>query len=116
MTCTREQRHQPSIANIAMPELKNVNVISMMIAIAGGMKKMNNLYERLKPEALAILQSEGEKYPNAIKSLIQELKINRYIIDLSYGTVISMSNFLNLDNYRLTEILNQFEENENIIS
>lgn len=88
----------------------------MMIAIAGGMKKMNNLYERLKPEALAILQSEGEKYPNAIKSLIQELKINRYIIDLSYGTVISMSNFLNLDNYRLTEILNQFEENENIIS
>lgn len=77
---------------------------------------MKNLFERLKPEALAILQQEGEKYPNAIKSLIQELKINRYIIDLSYGTVISMSNFLNLDNYRLTEILNQFEENENIIS
>jgi predicted GTPase len=116
MTCTIVQRHQPSIANIAMPELKNVNVISMMIAIAGGMKKMNNLFERLKPEALAILQQEGEKYPNAIKSLIQELKINRYIIDLSYGTVISMSNFLNLDNYRLTEILNQFEENENIIN
>ena len=49
-------------------------------------------------------------------SIIQELKINRYIIDLSYGTVISMSNFLNLDNYRLPEILNQFEENENIIN
>ena len=42
MICTREQRHQPSIANIAMPELKNVNVISTMIAIGGGMKKMNN--------------------------------------------------------------------------
>lgn len=77
---------------------------------------MKNLFERLKPEALAILQQEGEKYPNAIKSLIQELKINRHIIDLSFGTIISMSNFLNLNNYRLIEILNLFEENENIIS
>ena len=77
---------------------------------------MKTLYERLKPETLAILQSEADKYPNAVKSLIQELKGNRYIIDLSYGTVISMSNFLNLKNYQLTEILNLFEENENIIS
>ena len=42
MNCTIVQRHQLSIANTAMPELKNVNVISTMIAIAGGMKKMNN--------------------------------------------------------------------------
>lgn len=77
---------------------------------------MKTLYERLKPETLAILQSEGDKYPNAVKALIQELKGNRYIIDLSYGTVISMSNFLNLKNYQLTEILNLFEENENIIN
>ena len=79
-------------------------------------KKMKPLFERLKPEHVAKLQSEGERYPNAVKSLIQELKGNRYIIDLSYGSVISMSNFLNLKNYQLTEILNIFEENENIIS
>lgn len=77
---------------------------------------MKTLFERLKPEALAVLQSEGEKYPNAVKSLIQELKGNRYIIDLSYGTVISMSNFCNLRDYNLTEILNLFEDNENIIN
>ena len=77
---------------------------------------MKPLFERLKPEHVAKLQSEGERYPNAVKCLIQELKGNRHIIDLSYGTVISMSNFLNLKNYQLTEILNIFEENENIIS
>ena len=77
---------------------------------------MKTLFERLKPEHVAKLQSEGERYPNAVKSLIQELKGNRYIIDLSYGSVISMSNFLNLKNYQLTEMLNLFEENENIIS
>jgi hypothetical protein len=77
---------------------------------------MKTLFERLKPETLLKLQKASEKYPNAIKSIIQELKINRFIIDLNYGTVISLSNFLDLKDYSLTEIYNQFEENENIIN
>lgn len=77
---------------------------------------MKTLFERLKPETLAILQSEADKYPNSVKSLIQELKCNCYVIDLSYGTVISLSNFCNLRYYNLTRILNLFEENENIIN
>lgn len=117
MTCTREQRHQPSIANIAIPELKDVNVISMMITIAGGMKKMNNLnqkkmktlHERLKQEYVTILQKESKKYPNAIKALDEEFRNKHHIMELNYGTVVSLTNFLALTNCNYQTILNLFE-------
>jgi hypothetical protein len=77
---------------------------------------MKTLFERLKPETLLKLQKASEKYPAAIKSIVQELKISRFCMDLNYGTVISLSNFLDLKDYSLTEIYNLFEEHENLVS
>jgi hypothetical protein len=110
MTCTRGQRHQQSIANTAMHDSKNVNAISMMITIAGGTKNMNNLYDRLKPEYKAKLEEEAEFYPNSIRAIEQELKRTTSFIDLKYGTVFELSNFLILYNYDLSTIDNLFEQ------
>jgi hypothetical protein len=70
---------------------------------------MKTLFERLKPELLAKMQEEGQQYPHAIKALIEELKNNKSVLDLTYGGAISMSNFLGLPNYTITELLNLFE-------
>ena len=110
MTCTSVRRHQQSIVNTAMQELKNANAISMMIAIAGGTKKMNNLFDRLKPEYKALLQDQAEFYPNAIPAIIEELKKESSILDLRYGTVGSLALYLNLKNSGFTEIVNLFNE------
>ncbi len=110
MTCTREQRHQQSIANTVMPELKNVNAINTTITIAGGMKNMNSLFDRLKPEHKATLERQADLYPSSIKHIIQELNSSYSFIDLKYGSVIALSNFCNLHNYDISTINNLFEQ------
>jgi hypothetical protein len=110
MICTREQRHQQSIANIAMPELRNVNATNMTITIAGGMKNMNNLFDRLKPEHKATLERQADLYPSSIKHIIQELNSSYSFIDLKYGSVVALSNFCNLHNYDISTINNLFEQ------
>jgi hypothetical protein len=116
MTCTREQRHQQSIANTAMPELKNVNAINMTIMIAGGMKNMNSLFDRLKPEHKATLEKQADLYPSSIKHIYMELKGSYSFIDLKYGSVIALSSFCSLPNYEILTINNLFEKHENISS
>jgi hypothetical protein len=96
--------------NIAMQELKNVNAISTMITTEGGMKKMNNLFDRLKPEYKALLEDQAEFYPTAIPEIIDELKKESSILDLRYGTVGSLALYLNLKNSGFTEIVNLFNE------
>jgi hypothetical protein len=96
--------------NTAMHELKNVNATSTMIMIAGGTKKMSNLFDRLKPEYKALLEDQSEFYPNAIPAIIEELKKEKSILDLRYGTVGSLALYLNLKNSGITEIINLFNE------
>jgi hypothetical protein len=93
-----------------MLDLKNVNATSTMTMIAGGMKNMNSLTKRLKPEAAAKLQEASKEFPYAIGAIMDELNIYVSILDLKYGTVISLSNFLDLRRYDIVELLTQFEE------
>ncbi len=81
-----------------------------MITTEGGMKKMSNLFDRLKPQYKALLQDQAEFYPNAIPAIIDELKKESSILDLRYGTVRSLALYLNLLNSEFTEILNLFNE------
>jgi hypothetical protein len=93
-----------------MHELRNVNATSMMIVIAGGMKNMNNLFERLKPEHKATLERQADLYPSSIKHIYQELNSSYSFIDLKYGSVVALSNFCNLPNYDISTINNLFEQ------
>jgi hypothetical protein len=76
----------------------------------GGTKKMNNLFDRLKPEYKALLQDQAELYPVAIASFMEEFRNEKFVIDLKYGTVVSLSNFCNLVNYDISTIDNLFNE------
>ena len=69
---------------------------------------MSNLYERLKPEYKAILDQQFKLYPNAIKAAVEELKNTHYVMDLKYGTVVSLSNFLGLRDYNFVTISDLF--------
>ena len=82
----------------------------MMIVIAGGMKNMNNLFERLKPEHKATLERQADLYPSSIKHIYQELNSSYSFIDLKYGSVVALSNFCNLPNYDISTINNLFEQ------
>jgi hypothetical protein len=93
-----------------MHELRNVNVINTMITTEGGMKNMNNLYDRLKPEFKATLEKQAELYPSSIKHIYMELNGSYSFIELKYGSVIALSNFCNLPNYQITTIDNLFEK------
>lgn len=93
-----------------MPELKNVNVTSTMIMIEKGMQNMSSLYDRLKPEYKAKLQLSAIEFPNTIQGLINELTENNSILYLRYGTVCTISMYLDLKFFDITEILNLFEE------
>jgi hypothetical protein len=92
-----------------MLDLKNVNATNMTIMIAGGMKNMNSLLERLKPEYKAKLDEQAKAYPSAVASFIQELKDESFVMDLKYGTAVSLTNFLNLPDYNFVTISNLFE-------
>jgi hypothetical protein len=74
----------------------------------GGMRNMSNLYERLKPEYKAILDQQEIVYPNAIKALFEELENTHYVMDLKYGTAVSLSNFLGLRDYNFVTISDLF--------
>jgi hypothetical protein len=94
----------------AKERLKSKVTTNLKITIAGGMKKMSNLFDRLKPEYKALLQDQAEFYPNAIPAIIEELKQESSILDLRYGTVRSLALYLNLKNSGITEIVNLFNE------
>jgi hypothetical protein len=94
----------------AKERLKSKVTTSTMITTEGGMKKMSNLFDRLKPEYKVLLQDQAEFYPNAIPSIIEELKKEKSILDLRYGTVGSLALYLNLKNSGITEIVNLFNE------
>lgn len=73
---------------------------------------MKTLYERLKPEFKAKLDNAYEVYPNAVKTVVKELKSEHSILDLRFGTVNIMSIYLDLKSADITHILDLFEANE----
>jgi len=60
---------------------------------------MRNLFERLKPEYLKMIEDEEINFPFSAKHLQDKLKSTNHLIDLEYGTVISLLTFLGLFNY-----------------
>jgi len=70
---------------------------------------MKTLYERLKPEYKAELDEQAKAYPSAVASFIQELKDENFVMDLKFGTVVSLTNFLTLPDYDFVTISNLFK-------
>ena len=48
---------------------------------------MKNLLERMKAEPLAKFNSEKEKYASTFEAVEQDLKTNKFVADLRFGTI-----------------------------
>ena len=46
---------------------------------------MKNLLERLKPKYLELLEQEKKLNPLLVDSVKKELKVNKYVMDLTFG-------------------------------
>ena len=62
----------------------------------GGMK---TLYERLKPEYKAMLESQSKTYKHSISLVTDSMKSKVIISDLTYGGIGVLVNHLNLKSY-----------------
>jgi len=70
---------------------------------------MKTLFDRLKPEVFAKLQGQGEEYPFAVASFMEEFRNAKFVMDLKYGTAVSLSTFLRLKGYDFVSISNLFD-------
>ena len=57
----------------------------------------NNLLERLDPKYMAILDEVAQTYPYSVTKIKDELANNLFYMDLTYGCVMSLVTYLNLD-------------------
>lgn len=71
--------------------------------------RMRTLYERLKPEYKAMLESEMWKYPTSVNRLTDKLKAEVVWTELTYGEVSMLVTYLNLKSYNPVTIANLFE-------
>lgn len=70
---------------------------------------MRTLFERLKPEYKAMLESEGVKYPTSVNRLTDKLKSEVVWTELTYGEVSMLVTYLDLKSYNPVTIANLFE-------
>jgi hypothetical protein len=72
---------------------------------------MNNLLERMKPEPLAKLNSEKEKYAlTTFTPVEQDLKTNKFVSDLRFGTIAELKIHGLVDEITYTSIRNLFND------
>jgi uncharacterized protein YecA (UPF0149 family) len=51
---------------------------------------MKNLLERMKPEPLAKLNEQKENYVSTFEAVEQDLKTNKFVADLRFGTIAEL--------------------------
>jgi len=56
------------------------------------MKQFINLYDRLKPEVITLLEKERETYPYSAERLTNALKNNHFLFDLSLRDISTLIN------------------------
>ena len=60
-------------------------------------EQYNNLLERLDPKYMAILDEVAQTYPYSVTKIKDELASNLFYLDLTYGCVMSLVTYLDLD-------------------
>lgn len=49
---------------------------------------MPNLFERLKPEAKAVIEGQADKYPLSVSAILEQLKSSNHVEELQYDSVM----------------------------
>ena len=71
----------------------------------------NNLLERLDPKYMAILDEVAQTYPYSVTKIKDELSNNLFYMDLTYGCVMSLVTYLNLDIINMYTLSLLFDHN-----
>lgn len=71
----------------------------------------NNLLERLDPKYMAILDEVAQTYPYSVTKIKDELANNLFYMDLTYGCVMSLVTYLNLDIINMYTLSLLFDHN-----
>jgi uncharacterized protein YecA (UPF0149 family) len=71
---------------------------------------MRSLLERMKAEPLAKLNSEKEKYASTFEAVEQDLKTNKFVSDLRFGTIAELRIHGLVDEITYTSIRELFND------
>lgn len=74
-------------------------------------EQYNNLLERLDPKYMAILDEVAQTYPYSVTKIKDELANNLFYLDLTYGCVMSLVTYLNLDIINMYTLSLLFDHN-----
>ena len=74
-------------------------------------ERYNNLLERLDPKYMAILDEVAQTYPYSVTKIKDELANNLFYMDLTYGCVMSLVTYLNLDIINMYTLSLLFDHN-----
>jgi len=70
----------------------------------------DNLYNRLTDENKAILDVLSNDMPIAIQSIIDELKSNTTVLELEFGYIVEIQNFLQPNSITSNDIYKLFND------
>jgi hypothetical protein len=71
---------------------------------------MENLFNRLKPEVLELLNQSAEKYPESVKSLKQTLSENISVLELTINDAYMLLWHTTKEGFYLTNLLALFKD------
>jgi hypothetical protein len=71
---------------------------------------MKNLLERMKPEPLAKLNEEKDKYVGTFQSIERDLKDNEFVADLTFRTIAELRIHGLVDEITFTSIRELFND------
>jgi len=71
------------------------------------MKKAINLYDRLKPEVITLIENQKSVYPNTYQSIIDNLKEKYFFVDL---TLHQIHQIINIEGIREIMKTERYEE------
>ena len=72
---------------------------------------INNLYERLEPSIRENLLADVKRYPLTIGQLIDKLKKNVAITELTFGEISTLSGYSNKFIEKINEVYDMFNKN-----
>jgi hypothetical protein len=55
---------------------------------------MKNLLQRLRPQALAVIDNYAKQYPNTVEAIKSDLSSNYAIVDMRYNSAMTLNDLL----------------------
>ena len=82
----------------------------LYLALVKTINIMKTLFERLRPEQRERLQEMEGEFPYMHRNLLRTLKKFKYVVDIPFGEVVNVVQYLTNETISITAIYNCFED------